>query len=263
MNYQTLQFDLQDHVAWITLDRPAALNALNLQMAKELYDVANRCGADKSVRAAVLMGSGERAFCAGGDVADFAKAGDGLERLLREMTGYLHLAVSRFAWMRAPLIGAINGVAAGAGFSLALCCDLAIAADSVKFTSAYSKIGFTPDGSSTWFLSRLLGHRRAMELYLTERVLTAQEALDWGLVNRVVPGKDLTAETRKLAAQLAKGPTLAYGGIKKLLQMAATESLESQMERETRGIVRTGTSADGREGARAFVEKRAPRFTGD
>jgi 2-(1,2-epoxy-1,2-dihydrophenyl)acetyl-CoA isomerase len=263
MSYQTLQFDVQDQVAWITLNRPAALNALNLQMAKELYDVANRCGTGKSVRAAVLTGSGERAFCAGGDVADFARAGDGLEPLLKEMTAYLHLAVSRLAWMRAPLIGAINGVAAGAGFSLALCCDLAIAADRAKFTSAYSKIGFTPDGSSTYFLPRLLGRRRAMELYLTERVLAAQEALEWGLVNRVVPGKDLMAETRKLARQIAEGPTLAYAGIKQLLQMATTDSLESQMERETRGIVRTGTSADGREGARAFVEKRAPRFTGD
>jgi 2-(1,2-epoxy-1,2-dihydrophenyl)acetyl-CoA isomerase len=263
MKYETLQFDIQDHVASITLNRPAALNALNLQMAKELCDVANRCGADKAVRAAVLTGSGERAFCAGGDVADFAAAGDGLEILLKEMTSYLHMAVSRFAWMRAPLIGAINGVAAGAGFSVALCCDLAIAAEGAKFTSAYSKIGFTPDGSSTYFLSRLLGRRRAMELYLTERVLTAKEALDWGLVNRVVPGTDLQAEARKLALQIAKGPTLAYGGIKKLLQMAPIDSLESQMERETRCIVQSGTSADGREGARAFVEKRAARFAGE
>lgn len=261
MKYETLQFDIQDHVAWITLDRPAALNALNLQMTRELYDVANRCG-DISVRAAVLMGGGERAFCAGGDVADFAAAGDGLELLIKDMTGHLHMAISRFAWMRAPLIGAINGVAAGAGFSLALCCDLALAADSAKFTSAYSKIGFTPDGSSTYYLSRLLGRRRALELYLTERVLTAQEALDWGLVNRVVPGKDLRDEARKLAQQIARGPTLAYGGVKQLLQMAPVDSLESQMERETRFIVQTGASADGREGARAFVEKRAPRFTG-
>jgi 2-(1,2-epoxy-1,2-dihydrophenyl)acetyl-CoA isomerase len=263
MNYETLQFDIQDHVAWITLNRPAALNALNLQMAKELYDVANRCGADKSVRAAVLTGGGERAFCAGGDVADFAAAGDGLEVLIKEMTSHLHMAISRFAWMRAPMIGAINGVAAGAGFSLALCCDLAIAADTAKFTSAYSKIGFTPDGSSTYFLSRLLGRRRAMELYLTERVLSAQEALDWGLVNRMVPGKDLQAEARKLALQIAKGPTLAYAGVKKLMHMAPLDSLESQMERETRSIVQTGTSADGREGVRAFVEKRAPSFKGE
>ncbi len=263
MKYETLRYEVRNHVAWITLDRPAALNAVNLQAVKDLCDVANRCGSDKSVRAAVLTGSGERAFCAGGDVADFAAAGEGLEVLLKEMTAHLHMAVSRFAWMRAPLIGAINGVAAGAGLSLALACDLAIAADHARFVSAYSKIGFTPDGSSTYFLSRLLGRRRAMELYLTERALSAQEALDWGLVNRVVPGKDLQGEARKLAAQLAEGPTLAYAGIKKLMHMASIDSLESQMERETRGIVEAGTSADGREGARAFVDKRAPRFKGE
>jgi 2-(1,2-epoxy-1,2-dihydrophenyl)acetyl-CoA isomerase len=263
MKYEMLEFDVQDHVAWITLNRPAALNALNLQAAKELYEVANRCGSDKSVRAAVLTGAGDRAFCAGGDVADFAAHPDTIDTLVKEMTGYLHLAVSRFAWMRAPLIGAINGVAAGGGWSLALSCDLAIAADSARFTSAYAKLGFTPDGSSTFFLSRLVGRRRAMELLLTDRTLSAQEALEWGLVNRVVPAQDLAAEARKLAEQLARGPTRAYGGIKKLLQMAPNDSLESQMERETRFIAETSASADGLEGVRAFVEKRRPNFTGE
>jgi 2-(1,2-epoxy-1,2-dihydrophenyl)acetyl-CoA isomerase len=146
--------------------------------------------------------------------------------------------------------------------SLALACDLAIASETARFTSAYTQIGFTPDGSSTFYLSRLIGPRRAMELYLTNRVLSAREALEWGLVNQVVPAGDLAAETRKLARQLADGPTRAYGGVKKLLLMAATESLESQMERETRFIAETSASADGREGVRAFVEKRQPRFTG-
>jgi len=173
------------------------------------------------------------------------------------------MAISRFAWMRAPLIGAINGVAAGGGFSLALACDLAIAADTAKLTSAYTRIGFTPDGSSTFFVSRLVGRRRAMELLLTNRTLSAQEALDWGIVNRVVPAADLIAETTKLAEQLAHGPTRAHGGIKKLLQMAPVDSLESQMERETRFIAEMSASADGLEGTRAFVEKRKPKFTGE
>lgn len=263
MKYQMLEFDVQDNVAWITINRPAALNAINLQAVKELYDVANRCGADKSIRAAVLTGAGDRAFCAGGDVDDFAAHPDTIETLVKEMTGYLHMAISRFAWMRAPLIGAINGVAAGGGFSIALACDLAIAADTAKLTSAYTRIGFTPDGSSTFFVSRLVGRRRAMELLLTNRTLSAQEALEWGLVNRVVPAADLIAESRKLAEQLAHGPTRAYAGIKKLLQMAPIDSLESQMERETRFIAETSASADGLEGARAFVEKRAPKFTGE
>lgn len=263
MKYQMLEFDIQSNVAWITINRPAALNAINLQAVKELYDIANRCGADKSVRAAVLTGTGDRAFCSGGDVADFAAHADTIDTLVKEMTGYLHMAVSRFAWMRAPLIGAINGVAAGGGFSLALACDLAIAADTAKLTSAYTRIGFTPDGSSTFFVSRLVGRRRAMELLLTNRTLSAQEALDWGLVNRVVPAAELIAETRRLAEQLAHGPTRAHGGIKKLLQMAPVDSLESQMERETRFIAEMSASADGLEGTRAFVEKRKPNFTGE
>ena len=263
MKYQELDFDVRDGVAWIRINRPDALNAVNLQSLKELCDIANRCGADRSVRVAVLTGAGDRAFCAGGDIAEFAAHADAIELLVREMTGYLHLAVSRFAWMRAPLIAAVNGVAAGAGLSLAACCDLAIAADSAKFTSAYTQVGFTPDGSSTYFLSRLLGHRRAMELYLTNRVLDADEALEWGLVNRVVAAKDLADEAGRLALEFAAGPTRAYGGVKKLLQMASNDSLESQMEREARMVAETSASADGREGVRAFVQKRKANFTGD
>jgi 2-(1,2-epoxy-1,2-dihydrophenyl)acetyl-CoA isomerase len=156
----------------------------------------------------------------------------------------------------------VNGVAAGAGLSLAACCDLAVAAETATFTSAYTRIGLAPDGSSTYFLSRLLGPRRAMELYLTNRVLTAAEALDWGLVNRVVPAGSLLAEADKLARQLAEGPTGAFASVKALLQSAGNESLETQMELESRAIAAAGASADGQEGIRAFMAKRPPRFTG-
>ena len=131
-----------------------------MQASKDLLDVANRCGTDKAVRAAVLTGTGDKAFCAGGDIAEFAGGADKISLLLKEMTTYLHAAVSRFAWMRAPLIGAVNGVAAGAGLSVVAFCDLAIAADTATFTSAYTRIGFTPDGSSSYFLTRILGTRR-------------------------------------------------------------------------------------------------------
>ena len=262
MPYETLDLTHRDHVAWITLRRPGAFNALNLQCMKELFDVANRISSDRSVRAAVLTGEGEKAFCAGGDVAGFAADPAGVEPLLKEMTGYLHSAISRLAWMNAPLIAAVNGVAAGAGLSLVACCDLAISAEHAKFTSAYTQIGLSPDGSSTYYLSRLIGTRRAMELYLTNRTLSAAEALDWGLVNRVVPGTQLMDEVGKLAAQFAQGPTRAYGGVKKLLLMAPNDTLESQLEREARQIAELSTSEDGIEGVRAFVEKRKPRFTG-
>jgi 2-(1,2-epoxy-1,2-dihydrophenyl)acetyl-CoA isomerase len=262
MTYQTLEFDLQDNVARITFNRPERFNAMNLALMRELLDAAERCQSEAAVRAVVLTGAGEKAFSAGGDVADFAAGQDHIARLLEEMTGYFHQAVSRFARMDAPVIAAVNGVAAGAGLSMVACCDLVLAAESATFTSAYTRIGLAPDGSSTYFLPRLLGVRRAMELYLTNRVLSAREALDWGLVNQVVPANALMKEAHKLAARLAEGPTRAYGGVKKLMQMTFDDSLEAQMARETRMIADLGTSADGREGVRAFAEKRKPSFTG-
>jgi 2-(1,2-epoxy-1,2-dihydrophenyl)acetyl-CoA isomerase len=262
MSYEAITFDVRDNIAWIVFNRPKSLNAMNRTTMHELYEVANRCATDKSIRAAVLTGAGDRAFCAGGDVAGFHADQDNIALRVHEGTTLLHAAASRFAWMQAPLIAAVNGVAAGAGLSAVAWCDLAIAADTATFTSAYTKIGFTPDGSSTWFLPRIIGRRRAMELYLTNRTLTAQEALDWGLVNRVVPAADLMTEVGNLAAQLAQGPTRTFGGVKKLLQMTSTDSLESQMELETRTLAEMAAGADSREGVAAFVQKRKAIFTG-
>lgn len=262
MSYQSLDFDVHEGIAWIMINRPQSYNAIDLHAVKELLDVANRCSSDPSIRCAVITGSGEKAFCAGGDVSSFAEHHDDIGLFLKEMTTYLHMAVSRFAWMRAPLVASVNGVAAGAGPSMMAFCDLAIAADHATFTSAYTRIGLTPDGSSSYFLTRILGTRRTAELYLTNRVLSAEEALDWGLINRVTPSSDLRDEVEKLASDLAKGPTLAYGGIKKLLQTAPNDSLESQMERETRIIYEMAMSRDGKEGVKAFVEKRKPAFEG-
>jgi 2-(1,2-epoxy-1,2-dihydrophenyl)acetyl-CoA isomerase len=260
MSFDALRLEIDDHIAWITLSRPDALNALNLDAVRELYDIANRLTDDENVRAAVLTGAGDRAFCAGGDVVDFASRGVQVGTLVREITGYLHLAIARLAWMRAPVIAAVNGIAAGGGFSLAMACDLVVAADTARFTSVYTQIGFTPDGSSTYFLPRLIGRRRAMELYLTNRVLSAQEALDWGLVNRVVKAADLVSEVRMLAARLADGAAGANAGVKKLMLLADTNGLETQMEQETRFIAAASASAEGREGVRAFVEKRKAKF---
>jgi 2-(1,2-epoxy-1,2-dihydrophenyl)acetyl-CoA isomerase len=262
MIYNHFEYVIDDHIARITINRPKSYNALNLESMKELCDIVNRCGSDRSVRAVLVTGSGAKAFCAGGDVASFAEDPETVDQLLKEITGFFHMAVSRLAWMEVPVIAAINGVAAGAGLSLATCCDLAIAADNAVFTSAYTQIGLTPDGSATYYLPRLIGRRRAMELFLTNRVLNAQEALDWGLVNRVVPQAELTVEAEKLARQLASGPTQAYGGVKKLMQLSANDTLESQMERETRQIAALSRTPDGLEGVRAFVEKRKAGFVG-
>jgi 2-(1,2-epoxy-1,2-dihydrophenyl)acetyl-CoA isomerase len=263
MNYEALQFDVRDNIAWITFNRPGSYNAMNHQTMIELAHVANRCSSDPTIRTAVLTGVGGKAFCAGGDVAGFHAGHEQIAFGVYEGTMYLHAAASRFSTMRAPLIAAVNGVAAGAGLSAVAFCDLAIAADTATFTSAYTRIGFSPDGSSTWFLPRLIGRRRAMELYLTNRTLTAQEALDWGLINRVVPAADLMTEVAKLAAQLASGPTRTYGAVKKLMQMSASDSLESQMEFETRTLAEMAATPDAREGVAAFVEKRRPEFKGE
>ena len=178
------------------------------------------------------------------------------------MTGYLHIAISRLAWLDAPVIAEVNGAAAGAGLSLAACCDLVIASDTAKFTSAYTRIGLTPDGSSTYFLTRVIGRRRALEMYLTNRTITAQEALDWGLVNRVVPSADLNKEVDQLAKDIAAGPTLAHGGVKRLVLMSPNDTLESQMERETREITRMVGTEDAQNGIAAFVGKQKPIFEG-
>lgn len=262
MSYSNFDYQVRGHIARITINRPKAYNALDLDSARELCTIVNRCGCDRTVRAVVLTGAGDRAFCAGGDVASFARDPETVDQLLKEVTGFLHMAISRLARMEVPVLGAVNGVAAGAGLGLAAACDLVIAADNAAFTSAYTLIGLTPDGSASYYLPRLIGHRRAMELFLTNRTLKAAEALEWGLINRVVPQADLAAEVDKLAEQLANGPTQAYGGVKKLLLMSQNDSLESQMERESQQIAALSRSTDGLEGVCAFVEKRKANFVG-
>jgi 2-(1,2-epoxy-1,2-dihydrophenyl)acetyl-CoA isomerase len=261
VDYTTLRFEVRDGVAHLTLDRPDAANALDIAMGRELLDAALRCEEDASIRAVLITGEG-RFFCAGGDVRGFAAQGERVPIHIRQLTTYLHGALSRFARGDAPVIAAVNGSAAGAGFSLVCACDVALAAESASFTVAYTRIGFAPDGGSTFFLPRLVGLRRAMELMLTNRLLSAREAFDLGLVTRVVADDALLAEAAELARQLASGPTRAFGATKRLLLGGMHESLETQMELESRAISASAGSSDGKEGMQAFVEKRAPRFRG-
>ena len=261
MNFESLILDRRDGVATITLNRPDAFNALTLGLGRELFHAALEVDEDPSVRCVVVTGAG-KAFCAGGDVKDFA---DNLPRigvLVKELTTYLHGAVSRFARSDKPVIMAVNGVAAGGGFSFALSGDLVLAAESARFTMAYSKIAATPDGSSSYFLPRLVGLRRAMELYFTNRVLSAREALEWGLVTRVVPDAELASAAQALARELAHGPSLAFGGAKRLFHHSTWESLETQMELEVRAIAASGRTEDFKSGVTAFANKKQPTFQG-
>ena len=261
MQYSTILFEVNNNVARITMNRPEAANALNAEMGKDLMHAALRCSEDPEIRAVILTGAG-RLFSGGGDLKSFAAHGDNMPYHLKEVTTYLHAAVSRFTRMDAPVIAAVNGTAGGAGMSLCCFCDLVLAAESAKFTMAYTRVGLTPDGSSTYFLPRIVGLKRALELTLTNRLLTAQEAMEWGIVTKVVPDANLQAEADALATQLAAGAPGAFGGAKRLLHSGWSETLETQMELETQTIAARAHTADGREGIAAFIEKRAAKFTG-
>ncbi len=261
MTNETVLFDVSDNVATITMNRPDAANALSLTMAKELAEIAIRCDEDAEIRAVVITGAG-RFFSAGGDVASFGAAGDGAAVLIKEMTMYLHAAISRLNRMNAPVIGAVNGMAAGAGFSIAASCDLVVVAESAVFLSAYTAAALSPDGSSTYFLPRQIGMKRTAELMLTNRRLSAQEALDWGIVNQVVADGEALETAQTLAKDLAAGPTLAFGAVKHLLHHSMSSSLETQMELEARTIADMTRTADGKEGIQAFLQKRKPEFRG-
>ena len=257
MSYETLTLARADGVATLTLNRPEAFNALNIALGRDLFHAVLEVDDDPSVRAVVITGAG-KAFCAGGDVKGFADNLDRIGALIKELTTYLHGAVSRLCRADKPVIMAINGVAAGGGMSLALAGDLVLAAESARFTMAYSRIAATPDGSSSYYLPRLIGLRRAMELYFTNRVLTAREAQEWGLVTRVVPDGELDAAARTLARELAQGPTKAFGGAKRLFHQSTWESLETQRELEAQAIAASGRTEDFAAGVTAFASKKTP-----
>jgi 2-(1,2-epoxy-1,2-dihydrophenyl)acetyl-CoA isomerase len=257
MSDQTLRYEVKDAVATLTLDRPDAYNALNLTLGRELFHAVLEADEDRAVRCVVITGAG-KAFCAGGDVKDFAEAADRVGIVIKELTTYLHGAISRLARSAKPVIMGVNGIAAGGGMSLALGGDLVVAAESAKFTMAYSRIAASPDGSSSYFLPRLIGLRRALELHYTNRVLTAREALDWGLVNRVHPDAEFSGALAALARALASGPTLAFGRAKALFHQSTQESLETQMELEAQAIAASGRTEDFKAGVTAFANKKTP-----
>jgi 2-(1,2-epoxy-1,2-dihydrophenyl)acetyl-CoA isomerase len=257
--YSRIIFEANDKIARIVLNRPDAANAVDAEMARELEDCIAHCDT-ASVRAVILTGNG-KIFCAGGDLKGFAaQPPDKLPGFIERTAGHLHRALARMARMDAPVIAAVNGAAGGAGMSLACAADFVIAVESARFTMAYTRAGLTPDGSSTYFLPRIVGFRRAAELILANPVLTAQQACDLGIVTKVVPDADLQKEAEAMAVQFAQGATLAFGAVKRLLLASATNSLETQLELEAATIARMTTTADAQEGIAAFIGKRQPKF---
>ena len=261
MEFTTLLFDVRDHVAHITLNRPDAANSINEDMGKDLMHAALRCDEDPEIRAVLMSGAG-KIFSGGGDLKAFISKGDQLPYHIKEITTYLHAAMSRLTRMDAPVVAAVHGAVAGAGMSIAIACDIVVAAETTRFMVAYTRAGLVPNGSSTYFLPRIVGLKRALELTLTNRMFSAQEALQWGLITRVVPDNELLVQARAIAAQLAAGPTRAYGVSKRLLHSGWMETLETQMENESQAIANSARTLDAREGITAFLEKRPPKFKG-
>jgi 2-(1,2-epoxy-1,2-dihydrophenyl)acetyl-CoA isomerase len=255
--YETIKFEQSGPITRITLNRPDAANGMNDTMTRELADAAKRCDT-AGTKVVVLTGSG-RFFCAGGDLKSFAAA-ETRGPFIKGVADDLHRAISTFARMDAVLITVVNGTAAGAGFSLAVTGDLVLAAESASFTMAYTRAGLSPDGSSSYFLPRLIGITKTKELMLTNRVLSAPDASGWGLVTEVVPDDQLAARADALAAQMAATTSGSNGGVKNLLLSTFSAGLEEQMELEGRLIAGLADSADGREGIDAFLAKRKAEF---
>jgi 2-(1,2-epoxy-1,2-dihydrophenyl)acetyl-CoA isomerase len=253
---------ISDGVATLTLNRPDRLNALSTPIMDGLLEALPRLAHDPAVGAIVLTGAG-RAFCAGGDVKSMAEGAvqttieDAVIRLRSRME------VSRLLHETAkPTIAMVNGPAAGAGLSLALACDLRIAGQSARFITAFAKVGFSGDFGGSYFLSKLVGTGKARELYYTAEPLDAAQALALGIANRVVPDADLAEATMQLARKLAHGPRVALGLMKQNFNAAESGTLAELLDLEARGQIETGRTADHKEAARAFVEKRAPVFIG-
>lgn len=248
-------------VGTIRMNRPDRLNAYNREMGEELLSAASALSADPAVRCIVLTGSG-KAFSAGGDVEMMASfRGDGPGEF-QDLAIRLHAFIATLRRAPKPVIAGVNGVAAGAGFSMALSCDVAVAAESARFTLGYQNIGLSPDGGMTFFLARAVGTQRAMEMTLLGKVLSAREAAGWGLVQQVFPDGEFGTNLSGLAGRLAAGPTLAYARAKELYNRALSQPLEAQLEEERQNISHAAASRDFREGIAAFLAKRPARFEG-
>jgi 2-(1,2-epoxy-1,2-dihydrophenyl)acetyl-CoA isomerase len=254
----TVQVETRGAVALVTLNRADNGNAINLQMAMDLLAAAMTCARNTAVRAVVLTGAG-RNFCFGGDLRAMASRNTSGDDYIRELTTYLHAAISHFVRMDVPVVAAVNGTAAGAGVGLVAMADLALCAHGSKFNLAYTNAGLTPDAGTTFLLPRTLGLKRTMELLLLNRTLPAEEALAWGLVNEVVADEGLLARALEVAEGLARGASGAYGATKRLIAHSLG-ALESQMVLESETIAAHATGNEGAEGISAFLEKRSPRF---
>ena len=264
MNYETLKFELTENaVCVLTLNRPDKLNALSVAVAQE-FKAAVPAALDKGARAFVLTGAG-RAFCAGGDLnemQEIASREGKMDAFFDEPLRVINESILLIRQTPVPFIAAVNGVASGGGCNLALACDLVVAAESAKFNQAFINVGLVPDCGGTFILPRLVGWKRAAELMFTGTMITAQRALEMGMINTVTPDSELMSQALALAERLAQAPTAAIGQIKRLLEASAVNDQPSQLDLEREAQIEAGKTRDFAEGVSAFLEKRRPRFVG-
>jgi 2-(1,2-epoxy-1,2-dihydrophenyl)acetyl-CoA isomerase len=255
---------VRDGVAVVRLNRSTVYNALNLALAEALFAAVIGCDENPDVRSVVITGAG-MAFCAGGDIREMKEY---VERdghagvFLKRLTIPLHAAIATISRMPKPVVAAVNGPAAGAGFSLAMAGDVILASETASFTVGYTGIGLPPDGGLSFHLTRAVGPKVAFDLAFSNRRLTAREALDLGLVTAVLPAASFEAEVEVYAKRLAEGPTQALAHCKRLIKSGALQSLETQMEDERQAVANCGRSADFKEGVTAFLEKRQATYRG-
>ena len=262
MNYEQIRFETGDRIARITLNRPDRLNSFTAQMHAELRDALSRVTGDGDARVLLLTGAG-RAFCAGQDLSDRAVApGAAPVDLGASIEDNYRPLVLSIRNLPLPVVCAVNGVAAGAGANIALACDIVIATKSASFIQAFCKIGLVPDSGGTYFLPRLVGSARAMGLAFFGDRVSAEQAAEWGLIWKCVDDGEFVATTDAMAAQLADAPTAGLAAIKRALYASSGNTLEQQLDVERDAQRALGNSADYREGVAAFLEKRAPRFSG-
>ena len=259
MEFETITYEVRDRVGLLHFNRPEGANAVNPAFGRDLKAVMMEIAYDDGVKSVAVTAEG-KVFCGGGDLKEFAGWGADLPRNAHVMLQDFHAAIHQMNRTPKPFVAGIRGAAGGAGLSLMSAFDLVVSAESAKYTMAYTRAGVTPDGTSSYFLARHIGLRRMLDLTLTNRVLSADEAEQWGLVNRVVPDDDVDQAAIDLATQLASGATWALGHAKRGVYNGMDHSLETAGEYEAELITEAMASHDGQEGIAAFVEKRAPEF---